>query len=66
MIVPTREEISREPVGRHAVVAVGYDDAKERIIVLNSWGRDWGDKGYFYMPYGSQDVFGFLEDHLCL
>ncbi len=51
MTMPTREEIIRGPEGRHAVVAVGYNDAMECIIVLNSWGRDWGDKGYFYMPY---------------
>lgn len=38
-------------VGGHAVVAVGYDDTKRTFIVRNSWGADWGDKGYFYMPY---------------
>jgi C1A family cysteine protease len=38
-------------VGGHAVLAVGYDDAKQRIIVMNSWSTSWGDKGYFYMPY---------------
>ena len=37
--------------GRHAVMAVGYDDKRKRFIVLNSWGENWGDKGYFYMPY---------------
>lgn len=38
-------------LGGHAVLAVGYDNAKQLLIVRNSWGSDWGDKGYFYMPY---------------
>jgi len=37
--------------GGHAVTAVGYDDFKQCFIVRNSWGENWGDKGYFYMPY---------------
>lgn len=37
--------------GGHAVMAVGYDDDKQVVIVRNSWGKSWGDKGYFYMPY---------------
>lgn len=38
-------------MGGHAVLAVGYDDAKQQLIVRNSWGSGWGDNGYFYMPY---------------
>lgn len=37
--------------GGHAVLAVGYNDAKQRFLVRNSWGPNWGDKGYFTMPY---------------
>jgi len=38
-------------VGGHAVLAVGYDDTAQRFTVRNSWGRDWGIKGYFTIPY---------------
>jgi C1A family cysteine protease len=38
-------------LGGHAVLAVGYDDAAQRFIVRNSWGRRWGIAGYFTMPY---------------
>jgi|SRR5215467_1758765 len=42
----------REKVqGGHAVLAVGYNDATQRFAVRNSWGKDWGIKGYFTIPY---------------
>jgi C1A family cysteine protease len=37
--------------GGHCVVLVGYNDKDRHFIVRNSWGTDWGDEGYFYMPY---------------
>lgn len=39
--------------GRHAVTIVGYDDYKYggSFRVLNSYGYDWGDDGYFWMSY---------------
>jgi C1A family cysteine protease len=42
---------SEKNLGGHAVLAVGYDDKKQVFIVQNSWSAQWGDKGYFYMPY---------------
>lgn len=38
-------------LGGHAVICVGYDDKSHRFRLLNSWGSDWGQKGYFTMPY---------------
>lgn len=38
-------------VGGHAVLAVGYHDSERKFLVRNSWGIDWGMKGYFTIPY---------------
>lgn len=43
--------------GGHAVVTVGYDDnhkigsEKGALLIRNSWGTDWGEHGYGWLPY---------------
>jgi C1A family cysteine protease len=50
--------------GGHAVIAVGYDDdlviigrglkspeTKGAILIRNSWGTEWGEEGYGWLPY---------------
>jgi C1A family cysteine protease len=39
------------PLGGHAVMAVGYEEAEQRFLVRNSWGEGWGMDGYFTLPY---------------
>jgi C1A family cysteine protease len=44
-------EEGRKTHGAHAMLCVGYSDKSQAFIVRNSWGEDWGDKGYCYIPY---------------
>lgn len=48
MPLPKKREKS---LGGHAVVCVGFDDKRQAFRIKNSWGKDWKDKGYFWMPY---------------
>ena len=40
-----------ERVGGHVVAIVGYDDNDQCWIVKNSWGKGWGDNGWFKISY---------------
>jgi GNAT superfamily N-acetyltransferase len=42
---------TNEPKLGHSVTLVGYDDTKKRFVFRNSWGTNWGDAGYGYLPY---------------
>jgi hypothetical protein len=37
--------------GRHALLLCGYDAGRQLFLIRNSWGTDWGDGGYGYLPY---------------
>lgn len=38
-------------IGGHAMVVVGYDNAKSAFKVRNSWSASWGDHGYLWIGY---------------
>ena len=37
--------------GLHAVKLCGYDDRIKAVRGANSWGPQWGDKGFFWLSY---------------
>jgi hypothetical protein len=45
---------SNNIAGGHAVAVVGYDtkDGIDFWLIANSWGKNWGDNGYFRMKRG--------------
>lgn len=53
--------------GGHAVVAVGYDDNRKigkdkgAVKIRNSWGVNWGEGGYGWLPYAYIEA-GLADD----
>jgi len=46
-------KISTVANGGHAMCIIGYDDSKNggAFEVMNSWGTNWGAKGFFWIAY---------------
>lgn len=44
----------------HAITAVGYgtEDGNDYYLVRNSWGSQWGDKGYIKIGRSGEDDWG--------
>lgn len=49
--MPTEKERNSDKEDYHAMVICGYSDKQGYFIVRNSWGKDFGDNGYCYIPY---------------
>lgn len=49
--VPVPNTQTEKNEGGHCTLIVGYDDNKQQFECVNSWGVEWGDKGFFYLPY---------------
>ena len=49
-----------EEVWYHLLMGIGFKkiDGKKHIIALNSWGEEWGDKGFCYV---SEDYFSGIQ-----
>lgn len=50
-LMPYPDTSSEQRLGGHAVLLVGYDKINQLYIARNNRGSDWGDNGYFYMPF---------------
>jgi hypothetical protein len=49
---------SKYPVGGHALCVVGYDDnvGGGAFKIANSWGKNWGKSGFFWLRYKDLDM----------
>jgi len=56
---PAAGDESMRGMGGHAMCAVGYDDRKYggSILIMNSWGPQWGNNGFAWIPYKYFNAF---------
>lgn len=45
-------------VGGHAIVIIGYNDKDRYLIIRNSWGTSWGERGYGRISYDDTSGIG--------
>lgn len=45
--------------GNHIVLIVGWDDAKGAWLIKNSYGTEWGENGYGWIKYDSNNIGQF-------
>ena len=66
----TREDGRMPPLGTfdhmpmtgHTMLVVGYDDETKTWLAQNSWGADWGQRGYVHMPYDLVSKYAWNDE----
>ena len=59
-VCPTPDPIKDIFLGGHACVCIAFDDKEQTFTIINSWSKEYGDRGTFKMKYDY-----FLNPYLC-
>lgn len=51
-----------QPQTGHSMLVVGFDDMEKTWLVRNSWGEDYGEKGYVRIPYDLANKYVWNDD----
>jgi hypothetical protein len=59
---PSRSDYNMRNFGGHAMCVVGYDDRLNggSFRIMNSWGEEWGEKGFCWVSY--RDFNHFVKE----
>lgn len=47
---------NKRALGKHSMVLIGWSDPLKSFIAINSFGLDWGNRGYVFIPYSFIDT----------
>lgn len=50
---------SQNSLGSHLVLIIGWDDAKGAWLIKNSYSTEWGEGGFGWIKYGSNNIGQF-------
>ncbi len=57
---PTQRDYSGYGFSGHAMCVIGYDDNKQAVQIMNSWGPEWGNNGVAWVSY--RDFVHFTKE----
>lgn len=57
---PTQRDYQQYGFSGHAMCVIGYDDNKQAVQIMNSWGAEWGDNGVAWVSY--RDFLNFTKE----
>jgi hypothetical protein len=57
---PTQRDESGYGFSGHAMCVIGYDDNKQAVQIMNSWGPEWGNNGIAWVGY--EDFLHFTKE----